>query len=200
MAKKNINLASPGAGLPLFELLVIRFILKPFSYRKSNWDKSLERFKVEGDRMIALGESVEMKIRTEPVLIRRMVGIEDSSRNWSLAMTLEHTTIVAREVYQVVLALSRGVSPQGKANTAAVKPKGELDWDECVQEWRKVSELIVKELRSSDIVRSSKCTFKHPWFGAMNIQEWVWMLGVHQTLHRRQMLKIIEEKVGRVPG
>src|SRR5262245_52115078 len=86
------QLQPPGAGLPAFELFVSRAglrLLKLFVSREgaSRW------FRTEADRVLALARSLDPADATRRVLIPRLAGLEDSSRYWSVCMTLEHLCI-----------------------------------------------------------------------------------------------------------
>jgi len=56
------------------------------------------------------------------VLIDRLPGLEDSSRCWSVWMTLDHLRITNAAFAEVITQLRNGQIPPGKASTAAVKP------------------------------------------------------------------------------
>lgn len=64
-----------------------------------------------------------------PVLIPRLPGLEDSSRNWSVAMTIEHLHIVGQGVSGVLRCISMGQKPPAVVGTAEVKPHGDVDPD-----------------------------------------------------------------------
>src|SRR5690349_10123961 len=118
------KLAPPGAGLPFFEALIVRLVYPPI-FSRSSWDESLQRFDQEGRRILEAVRGQNDEKLARPVLIKRIRGIEDSSRHWSAAMTMEHLMIVGNRMAFVIKALSHGRTLPGKVDTASVKPKGE---------------------------------------------------------------------------
>lgn len=60
------------------------------------------------------------------MLIERVRGLEDSSRYWSVWMTLDHLRIMNSRLGKVITSLAKGVIPPGKASTANVKPNKEV--------------------------------------------------------------------------
>ena len=87
------KLAEPGAGLPNPELLIARFlfVLKRLMKNRRSLD---ERFRVERELIAALVRSCDAELGARRILIRRPPGLEDSSRYWSVWMTLDHLRIV----------------------------------------------------------------------------------------------------------
>ena len=67
------------------------------------------------------------------VLIDRLRGLEDSSRNWSVYMVVEHLRIVNEVIGLSIRSLGRGKVPSGKVSTADVKPSPDLDEEAMVQ-------------------------------------------------------------------
>src|SRR6185436_8596395 len=57
-----------------------------------------------------------------PILIPRLVGIEDSSRNWSVFMTIEHLVIVDGIVLSILESLCSEKTLDLYFSTADVKP------------------------------------------------------------------------------
>ena len=143
--------------------------------------------------MISLAEPFPRPLQEQPQLIERITGIEDSSRNWSLAMTLEHTNIVASLIIKVVTLLGSGTVPDFHIQTARVKPQGEKTWLENVKDFEGILNAELPQLSDPSLMRDSPQKLDHPWFGPLCAREWVWLLGVHQTVHRRQSEKILKK-------
>ena len=91
----NTKLAPPGAGLPRPEAFLIRRFVFPFLRLKLNKAKSIALFHRSGKAILPLIEEMDLASFTEPVLIDRLAGLEDSSRNWSVELTLEHIQVVS---------------------------------------------------------------------------------------------------------
>lgn len=125
----------------------------------------------------------------QPVLIRRLRGIEDSSRYWSLLMVVDHLRIVNREISTVIDCLGAGRLPAREASIAGVKPSPQVTeavipefTEGCLHFARRVAAL-------PDLKTTLK--FPHPWFGPMDAATWHFMAGFHMRLHRKQMELII---------
>ena len=122
-------------------------------------------------------------------MIKRVVGQEDSSRFWSVWMTLDHLRIIHRSFIRIIETLADGVVPEGKANTAAVKPSPDA-----------TSEVITPYEASCDALLAAAATvpdlktgvrFTHPWFGPLDAAGWYALAGVHLAIHRQQIERIM---------
>ena len=72
--------------------------------------------------MTRIAEDDESYDVFQTLLIPRVIGIEDSSRNWSVAMVLEHLCLTNAEMTIAVDSLSRGIVPKGEVDIALYKP------------------------------------------------------------------------------
>ncbi|MBH0203434.1 MAG: hypothetical protein HP496_14335 [Nitrospira sp.] len=99
------QLEAPGAGLPAFELAWLRILFR-FACRVMSLHAGLRWFKFEARRIVALAGRAAAAQCTVPVLIDRVVGIEDSSRYWSVFMVLDHLRIVDEGITQILEALT----------------------------------------------------------------------------------------------
>jgi len=115
------NLAPPGAGLPAPELFIAKklFALKCRSGSRENF---IEGFEDERAKIKALLNTCPKEQRGEQVLISRLRGLEDSSRHWSVWMTLDHLHIVNEDILSIMSELSHGRTPEGEVSTADLKP------------------------------------------------------------------------------
>ena len=194
--KKNSNsnvgesplLAPPGAGIPWFARLFLKYYVNPFVAANAPWEQSKIRFEKVTEKILHEIEGLSEDLLVQRVLIPPKLGIEDSSRNWSIAMTLEHLVIVGTQIGRGIEALSAGNSPVGKADTAKVKPFGEMTAAESIESFKKFSLTDYPNLKISSQV--SKVKYRHPWFGMMNAQQWYWLLPTHQRLHLEQIQAI----------
>ena len=121
------KLQPPGAGLPWWMLLAARHVVFPLAVRRmKDWAGATRPFREVGDRILAIWDALPAERLGERVLINRIGGLEDSSRYWSAAMTVEHLNIVGFGVRRGIAGLRRGEVPDRVRGTAEVKPKGEL--------------------------------------------------------------------------
>jgi len=161
------HLAPPGAGLPAPERLIARILL---ALRRRTTDRagSDARFREQREAVRRWVAGLDDASAGRRVLIARPLGLEDSSRYWSVWMTLDHLRIVHHEIARIIGGLGKGTIPAGQASTAAVKPAA----------------AAVPELRTS--VR-----FPHPWFGPLDAAGWHRLAAGHMGIHRVQIDRII---------
>ena len=123
---KQPELKLPGPGLPWLELMVARYFVFPRACRRLDWTAASQLFQDEGARILTIWDNLTTEQLKERVLIRRFAGIEDSSRNWSIAMTVDHLNIVGCHTLLTIDSLRRGVVPEAAARMEDVKPPGEV--------------------------------------------------------------------------
>lgn len=187
--KTLLKLAAPGAGLPKPELLIARLIFGWFRRTKSR--AAIEAlFEMERDGILQRTRCCDPDAGARQILIKRMPGMEDSSRDWSVYMTLEHLRIVNSYVSGVIRQLAAGQVPSTAASTAAVKPAPgmgtevlEIFLTGCAELQETVA--AVADLRTSE-------RFAHPWFGPLDAAGWHAMAAFHMRLHRKQVEAIME--------
>lgn len=189
-----VQLEKPGAGIPFFERLLAAWYFMPRGARKSSWDETVQWFLKEGDRILAAIAPLTVEQMEKPVLINRMRGLEDSSRFWSVAMTVEHIMIVGDGVSRAVVELTHNRVPDYDPQIIAkVKPRRQLAGEVTAAEFRKFLTVVSNRVMGEVGDRESIARFTHPWFGRMTARQWNWMLSAHQRLHRQQIQKIIEK-------
>lgn len=183
------TLQAPGNGLPQTELIAAR-ILVAWKRRITSHDAACRTFATEQQRISAIIANSDPKLATKRVLIKRLRGMEDSSRYWSLYMTVEHIRIVNRFTLDLLRSLQAGVAPDFVASTASVKPREDVGV-EVVSRFEEDCEEFLRSFRTRNAL-SSTTTFTHPWFGELNARAWHFFAGFHMALHRRQLEKISE--------
>lgn len=184
----EVRLQPPGAGLPAVELFVSRVgfrLFTPFVSRKgaSKW------FRAEADRALALARSLSPADATRRVLVPRLAGLEDSSRYWSVCMSLEHLVIVDTAIVGVVESLAAGVVPERVASTADVKPSPTADTS-TIDRFEVVARDYLARVDALPDLRT-KVSYRHPWFGALTGLGWHRLAALHHRIHRKQIERII---------
>ncbi len=182
------RLAPPGAGLPRPELLGARLVFglqRAFSTRERA-EAALRR---ERDAILLRVRACGPAQAARPVLIPRLRGLEDSSRNWSVYMTLDHLRIVNSAVATTIRQLLEGQSPAGQASTAAVKPAPDVD-SSVVGAFVDSCEAVIAVGQSAPSLRTA-ARYTHPWFGPLDAEAWHFMAGFHLRLHRAQIDRIL---------
>jgi hypothetical protein len=178
------KLAAPGAGLPGIELQIARIL---FSLRA--WTHDRQRidalFRQERALIAELVRACPAGRLGERVLIPRPRGLEDSSRHWSVLMTLEHLRLVNLACSSIIRELSEGRVPTGKASTADVKPSPGVT-DSVLETYEaSCDEVLAAVAAAKDLDDAAR--FPHPWFGPMSARRWHVLAAVHLGLHRKQL-------------
>jgi len=182
------NLAPPGAGIPAIERLVGGAIFA-FNRWRGTRERFTSQFQRERDAIGRQYRDVDPRTLNQRVLIPRLRGLEDSSRYWSVWMTLDHLRIVNSQMTQVIAALTHGRVPENKASTAAVKPRPDVGPD--VQ---RAYEESCDRFLAFTASCSTLCTpvrYAHPWFGPLDGAGWHAMAGMHMAIHRAQITRIL---------
>ncbi len=165
------------------------------------WHGSRERFSAafarERESIASLYRPRDERVLRTRVLIPRLRGLEDSSRFWSVLMTLDHLRIVNTQITGVIGALVRGVVPAEKASTAAVKPTPDVGPEVVGGYEHSCGHLL--EFCASCATLDSRERYAHPWFGPLNALGWHAMAATHMSIHRAQINRILRGQTGRSP-
>lgn len=182
------KLAPPGAGLPGIELFLGRIL---FAMRRMiATRKSVNaHFQREREAIRALLQKCDAESGSRRVLIERPRGLEDSSRYWSVWMTLDHLRIVNREMARIIQDLTQGRIPEGKASTANVKPSPDAT-AAVVAEYEAACDALLATVAAAANLNTA-LRFVHPWFGPLNAAGWRALSSGHMGIHREQLARII---------
>lgn len=185
------HLAKPGDGIPLIERIVATFAIR-WNVRSYDQKKITDLLKNETcgiQRMVGLNTPETL---SQKVLIPRLRGLEDSSRNWSVFMTLEHLRIVNTLIAKTIHSLGHNQPLTQIVSTADVKPASLVD-PTVIEAFSRSTEKIITAI---DAVPKPTMTMKypHPWFGPLNAAEWHFMSAFHTRLHHKQIKKILERQ------
>ena len=187
--EKRMNQAKPGGGLPRLEQLSLKYILVPLGKRVFTWESALKMFHNEVKRIEKLLKEVEEAKCRERVMIDRVFGIEDHSRDYSITMVIEHLNIVGYGIMSVIDRLSNEESVDEAIKIENVKPQGstENELDRFLAFSRVYNSFIEKLPK-----RKSKMTKAHPWFVELNNMDWSIFMAIHTFVHRRQIEAILQ--------
>ncbi len=189
--KSSPSLAPPGAGIPTIERMVGGLQLKWLCF-SCDVKATLAIIADERDRITQLTQGTPTTAAAQRVLIPRLPGLEDSSRDWSEWMTLDHLCIVNTQIAGVISLLIQGQTPPGPgASTAAVKPRTAVDEAVLEQFHLSCDQLLAsaRELLSGENPHL-QARYRHPWFGALDARQWLVMAAMHLGIHRRQIVGI----------
>ncbi len=182
------QLAPPGAGLPTIELWAARLMFALVRLR-GNRETFITKFTQERAAIHALVDSCPEAKRGERVLITRLRGLEDSSRNWSVWMTLDHLRITNAAFVRVITELTQARVPQGKASTAAVKPSATAAAS-VEADYERSCDGVLAVLAETPNLKTEQ-HFAHPWFGPLDALGWAAIAGTHMGIHRAQIQSIL---------
>lgn len=185
--KEVAALAPPGAGIPAFERLVGGAILA-VKRRLGTTAAISTAFERQRAAIVDLYRGLDDEALRTRVLIPRLRGLEDSSRYWSIAMTLDHLRIVNGHMARVIESLVRGSVPHGRASTAAVKPSPEVG-GEVASQYEASCDAVLGVVASSPHLRTP-LRYAHPWFGPLDAAGWHVMSATHMGIHRAQIARI----------
>ncbi len=96
------RLAPPGAGVPIWQWLAGKYLLLPSYCARLTWDDAPDLMDQQGRDLVALAKDRVDRSLCRPMLIPAQIGLEDSSRNYSYAMVLEHLTIIGHAIARIV--------------------------------------------------------------------------------------------------
>ena len=182
------KLAPPGAGLPWLELTGSRFAFGWMS-RRATREKSTALLEKECATTLDLARPCDETAGSRRVLIPRLLGMEDSSRYWSVFMTLDHLRIVHHAIAATIRSLGQGKVPERVASTAAVKPSADATAS-VLREFDLSCAIVNRCARDlPDPVPTLR--FSHPWFGPLTAAQWHFLAAIHLQLHRHQVEHIL---------
>lgn len=182
------KLAAPGAGLPFLERAIARLMLgfRCLTGNRGSFDAHFKNERESIRRLIAPLSAGELGKR---VLISRPRGLEDSSRDWSVLMTLDHLRIVNSTFIGIIGSLAVGTVPDGEASTADVKPDPSVAAGVMAEYEAACDALLGAVAAVPDLKTAAR--YRHPWFWKMNAHEWHALSGGHMGIHRVQIERII---------
>jgi hypothetical protein len=186
------KLDKPGAGVPFFDGLLMRWYVGPVLSKKASWEENRKAFDKTTQALLKLVDGLDEKQLATRVLVPPQRGLEDSSRYWSAAMLLEHLIIVGKKTKAGIVALSQGIVPDVKVDTGKVKPLGEANPKDIMDAYRAFATTVMDELDREVKDKDSKASLKHPWMGPMTCRQWHWLLPTHQAIHLKQLREIVK--------
>jgi hypothetical protein len=182
------KLAPPGAGLPWLELQIARVSFRWLSQHATK-ESSSALIGKEGTILRGLASRCTEKTGTQRILIGRLRGMEDSSRYWSVFMTLDHLCIVNSAIAKTIDLLTKGERPARAASTAQVKPDPSAN-AKVIEEFDASCRLLVGTAAPKDNLKTAT-RYAHPWFGELDAAQWYFLAGFHMRLHQRQVELIL---------
>lgn len=184
------KLAPPGAGIPVHQVWINKYLVKPLIMRKFSWESCETQFQKLHHLLVKEFDDVTEAQQLQQILVPPQMGLEDSSRFWSMAMTTRHLTIVGSAMENTIVALSHGHQIDRKVDTAKVKPELEKNDLQCVIEYKAFADGVISRLQNKVQNKNSSTVLAHPWFGDMYAKDWLWLMGIHTSIHLKQIRAI----------
>ncbi len=182
------KLAPPGAGLPRIERLVasLGFGLLRAAFSRHRTEAWL---RAETARVLEIARGLTPQQATRPVLVPRLFGLEDSSRNWSPGMVVEHLVIVDNGIAGVIDALCDDRNFEREVRIAEVKPAPGAG----TEQWPRLEQALDGYLERVSAIRDLHTTRRHahPWFGPLDAHGWHTLAALHTMIHRRQLEAVV---------
>jgi hypothetical protein len=185
------TLEKPGKGLPAIDALFLKHVAFPVIKRLVSWDRGMEWFEREGQRILRAVKNLDEEVLFNKVLIPKTMGIEDNSRYYSPAMVLWHLVYVGETIRDGIISLSRKERLDFVVKIENFKPFVEISsdivhaYEVFLTGYRAVLEEKVED-------RYIPNYHAHPWFGPLNPHQWLIMSALHQIVHRRQLERILK--------
>jgi hypothetical protein len=185
------TLESAGKGLPAIDAMFLKHIGFPILKRTVSWEKGMELFEREGQRILDDVQGLDESVLFQKVLIPKTTGIEDNSRYYSPAMVLWHLIYVGETIRDGIISLSRNEQLDFVVKIENFKPFVEIS-DTIIKDFKLFLQAFRRSIEERVGDRYIRNYHAHPWFGPLNPHQWLIMSAVHQIVHRRQLEKILE--------
>ena len=184
------ELDKSGAGLSPTRVFLAKHIFIPTLNRFLSWEKAWDIFDKEGKKIIALASTLNKEQLFERVLVPKLLGLEDNSRYYSVAMSIEHLHMVGGALQIRIPILSKGKKINKSIKIEDVKPYKEID-ENVVKNFEEFLNTYREKLEKNIVDVYIDNTSTHPWFGEFNPKQWSILAAVHQIVHRRQIEAIL---------
>lgn len=183
----KVLLAPPGAGLPPFELWISRAgfgVLRNTLNRRQieGWLRSETR------KVLAMAGTLSPEQMKRTALIPRPAGLEDSSRNWSAAMVLQHLVIVDAGIGELITTLAQEQTSGREVRIADVKPNPDAGREQ-LELLDDALKTYIDRVAAVENLRTAG-RHAHPWFGPLDGHGWHTLAALHTTIHRRQLCAV----------
>jgi hypothetical protein len=189
------KLAAPGSGLPVPMRWFAPFVV-PFLANRTPQEVSSARYTALSKKIINEVSSLSVEQLNERKLVPPISGLEDSSRFWSVAMTLDHLLITGEGFKTAVIELTNGRVPPVEVRIENVKPPAKNHGVDVLKQFSDFS-LSVIPLIESEVAKAnpgwkSKVRLRHPWFGGMTAHQWFFLMAIHQNIHLKQIRALLK--------
>jgi hypothetical protein len=184
-------LAAAGAGLPWVEGVVARYVLFPLACRRLSRPNAIEILERLGRKMLQEAQALPAEHLTQQRLIKRFPGIEDSSRNWSVLMTVHHLLITGEAMAGMTERLAAGQSVTEAVRIEDVKPNSAETAQAVFSGYEKFLDGYRHRMEALKDLDWQTHRHPHPWFGPINAHQWLCLNALHHRIHTTQIQRIL---------
>jgi hypothetical protein len=188
------TLAPPGAGIPREQIFVAKNILLPLYRLTHPWNSIPALLRTQCEQLLtdfAVEHLASPERAVRRVLIPPTPGLEDNSRDYSLAMVLDHLRRVNVRMIEVVTSLASSQPlPEGPSQIADFKPDPAIT-AAIAEPYRAVTHSLADTIAAlPTTARRARGAVPHPWFGPLTLAQWPQFIAMHQAIHIRQFARI----------
>ncbi|MBK1706128.1 DUF1569 domain-containing protein [Halochromatium glycolicum] len=176
-----------GAGIPWPERMLIGSGIRSAA-RFLPKDRLTRMFRSEAEQAIEVARGLSVDEGRQRVLVERFIGIEESSRHWSVYMALEHLVIVNSAIAAILPQLYSGRVITGEVGIEDAEPVPEAG-PEQIDDLENLVERYTDLVDKLGNLRAGT-TLEHPWFGTLSAAHWHALATIHNSTHRRQVERI----------
>lgn len=180
--------ATTSAGLPWYERRAADLALRVYASFASP-AAILRSFRSDALQARTLAQGISETQGRARIPIPRFPGIEDSSRVWSVYMTLDHLVMVNTAIMALIHAICVDHNHGAEIRIEDIMPHADAGPD-------RIQALEVAVERYTDVVERlgplrSRERHPHPWFGDLTARQWHALAAIHNRTHRAQIEKIL---------
>jgi hypothetical protein len=183
-----------GQGLPWVEALIVRYVVFPVQTALLSRDKAIDLLEADGQAILAIVQQLTPEQLIQQRLIKRLPGLEDSSRYWSALMTIEHLLITSTSMTRIITHLATGYPLNLVVRIEDVKPTPQNANPETLitayQQFLAGYRAQIVALADGNFTATSH---NHPWFGPINAHQWLCLNAIHHGIHLRQLKAIVSQ-------
>ena len=147
-----------------------------------------------GYECLGIAHSLSEKQLQQKVLVPKIRGIEDSSRFWSVLMTIEHLTITGTAMLGIAENLAQGHRIADEVRIEDVKPHQNLSTAHILHHYEQFLNTYVDRMEHILSTDTHAVRHRHPWFWDLSASQWLVLNGMHHLLHLKQ-IKLIQKQL-----
>ena len=154
----------------------------PYGIRTMERNAAIDLLVHTGQNIVQIANTVTPDKAAKPTLIPRPMSLEDSSRNWSIIMTIEHLLITGVAMQEITEQLSSGICPTKIVRIEDVKPRPGQSPDNILKDYLNFLNQYEESIGKLGDLNNQEFKHEHPWFGALTAHDWLALNAAHHRL------------------